>query len=172
MSNGKHQPTRPRQSGFGFMQVLLVLAGLGILLASTGQVWRTTAQRDKEGQLLFIGQQFRQALASYRDRSPPNTPNAPATLQELLDDKRFPYPVRHLRRLWRDPLTNSTDWAVLKQGERIVGVHSRSVKQPLRTAFEPQDAAFAGTDSYAQWVFDASSLAPAASLVDNPQVSP
>jgi type II secretory pathway pseudopilin PulG len=160
------------QGGFGFMQVLLVLAGLGILLASTGQVWRTTAQRDKEAQLLFVGQQFRQALASYRDRSRPNTPNAPATLQELLEDKRFSPPMRHLRRLWRDPLTNHTDWALLKVGDRIVGVHSRSSKQPLRTAFEPQDAAFAGTDSYASWVFDASALPPPAAAVDNSQVPP
>lgn len=164
MSSGNpplpRQRQRRAQGGVGYLLVLFVLTGLGILLAGTSLVWHTTAQREKEAQLLFIGHQFRQALASYRDRSPDGTPSAPATLQELLEDKRFPTPMRHLRRLWRDPLTNRTDWGLLKQGDRIVGVHSLSPARPLRTAFEARDAAFAGTDSYAQWVFDASALLP------------
>jgi len=150
------------QGGFTYLLVLFLLAGMGILLAGTGQVWHTTAQREKEAQLLFVGNQFRLALASYRDQSPDGTPDAPATLQELLEDKRFPTPKRHLRRLWRDPITNSTDWTLLKQGERIVGVHSPSPGRPLRTAFEARDAVFAGTDAYAQWVFDASAIPPPA----------
>lgn len=155
------------QGGFGYLLVLFVLAGLGILLAGTGQVWHTTAQRDKEAQLLFVGQQFRQALASYRDRSPDGAPNAPATLQELLEDKRFPTPLRHLRRLWRDPITNDTEWGLQKLGDRIVGVHSRSQAQPLRTAFEARDAVFTGTETYAQWVFDANAIPPPAPAADN-----
>lgn len=153
--------THRTQGGFGYLFVLFVLAGLGILLAGTGQVWHTTAQREKEAQLLFIGHQFRQALASYRDHSPDGTPKVPTSLQDLLEDRRFPAPKRHLRRIWRDPFTNDTDWGLLRQGAGIVGVHSRSSARPLRTAFDASDAAFAGTEAYSQWVFDASLLTPA-----------
>jgi hypothetical protein len=122
-------------------------------------VQHTLVWREKETQLLFIGQQFRVALASYRDRSPVGTPTAPASLDELLEDRRFVQPVRHLRRLWRDPMTNARDWALLVADGRIVGVHSRSTREPLRTAFDTGNAALSGLASYDQWVFTAAAPA-------------
>lgn len=144
-----------RQSGFGYLMVLFAMAAIGIALASAGEVWRTASLREKEAQLLFVGHQFRLALASYRDRSPPGTLDAPATLDDLLLDKRFPTPVPHLRRLWRDPMTNSTDWVLVKPAGRITGIRTRHGGQPLRTAHEPRDAALIGTTAYSQWVFEA-----------------
>lgn len=155
---------RRQQRGFGYLMVLFALAAMGISLASAGQVWHTAAQREKEAQLLFVGHQFRLALASYRDRSPPGTPAAPATLDELLQDRRFPTPVRHLRRLWRDPMTNSTEWVLVKPGGRITGVHTRHGGEPLRNAHEPRDAALSGTNAYSQWVFEAEPPATAPSV--------
>ncbi len=156
MNNGERASARRgRQRGFGYLMVLFALAAMGLTLAGAGEVWHTAARRDKEAELLFVGQQFRLALASYRDRSPVGSPTAPATLEELLQDRRFPMPVRHLRRVWRDPLTNDTAWALVKAGDRIVGIHSRSTAEPVRTAFESRDAAFAGKASYNQWVFEA-----------------
>ena len=114
------------------------------------------------GLLLGGPLRFRLALASYRDRSPVGSPTAPATLDDLLQDPRFPMAVRHLRRAWRDPLTNDAEWALVKVADRIVGIHSRSKAEPLRTAFEPRDATFSGAASYAQWVFEASATAPLA----------
>lgn len=147
--------SRCRQDGFGYLMVLFAIAAMGITLASAGEVWRTTSQREKEAQLLFVGQQFRLALASYRDRSPDGSPNTPASLDDLLQDKRFPTPVPHLRRLWRDPMTNSTDWVLVKPGGRITGIHTRHSGEPLRNAHEPQDASLSGTTAYSQWVFEA-----------------
>lgn len=155
-----HRPIRCRcplshQSGFGYLMVLFATAAIGITLASAGEVWRTAALREKEAQLLFVGHQFRLALASYRDRSPAGSPDAPVTLDDLLMDKRFPTPVPHLRRLWRDPMTNTTDWALVKPAGRITGIHTRHGGQPLRTAHEQRDAALMGTTAYSQWVFEA-----------------
>ena len=144
-----------RQGGFGYLMVLFAMAAIGIALASAGEVWRTASLREKEAQLLFVGHQFRLALASYRDRSPAGTPDTPATLDDLLMDKRFPTPVPHLRRLWRDPMTNSTDWVLVKPAGRITGIRTRHSGQPLRTAHEPRDAALSGTTAYSQWVFEA-----------------
>ncbi|MBT9463071.1 type II secretion system protein [Hydrogenophaga sp.] len=164
MTSGDRPPVgRRQQQGFGYLMVLFALAAMGISLASAGQVWHTAAQREKEAQLLFVGHQFRLALASYRDRSPEGSPNTPATLDDLLQDKRFPKPVPHLRRLWRDPMTNSTDWVLVKPGGRITGVHTRHEGEPLRHVHEPRDASLSGTTAYSQWVFVAEPPATAPS---------
>ncbi|PZO12632.1 MAG: hypothetical protein DCF26_18575 [Burkholderiales bacterium] len=52
-----------RQRGFGYLMVLFAIAAMGITLAGAGEVWRTAALREKEAQLLFVGHQFRLALA-------------------------------------------------------------------------------------------------------------
>jgi len=167
MANGERPTWRAarwsracRQRGFGYLMVLFAIAAIGIGLASTGEVWSASAQRERETQLLFVGQQFRLALASYRDRSPPGTPTAPTTLAELLEDRRFPMPVRHLRRLWPDPMSGTTDWGLVVAGGRIVGVHSRDEREPLRTAFAERDADLAGAAAYSLWVFRADEPRP------------
>lgn len=175
MANGERPPWRAApgarargQEGFGYLMVLFAIAAIGIGLATTGEVWSASAQRERETQLLFVGQQFRLALASYRDRSPPGAPTAPTTLAELLEDRRFPTPVRHLRRLWRDPMTDSTDWGLVIAAGRIVAVHSRDEREPLRTAFSKRDAELAGLGTYSQWVFRAADATPpAAAPVNN-----
>lgn len=166
MTSGECPRPLRREGGFGYLMLLFAVAAMGLTLAGAGQVWHTTALREKETQLLFIGQQFRQALASYRDRSPVGTPTAPATLDDLLADKRFPVPVPHLRRLWRDPMTNETDWVLMRADGRIVGIHSRSEREPLRSFFKGANTAFAGLGSYAQWVFNAAEPRPSASATN------
>lgn len=137
----------------GYLAVLLALTVIGLLIPGAQQVWHSGAVRDKETQLLFVGHQYRMALASYRDRSPPGTPTTPTSVDELLQDPRFPNTVRHLRRLWPDPMTQKTDWVWVRQQGRIVGVHSRSEGVPRRTTHTPPNDAFAGTSRYDQWVF-------------------
>ena len=148
---------KPRQRGFTYLWVLLLVAFLGVGLTAAVQIDATAAQREREQELLAIGRQFQTALGRYVEQRPGGVAERqyPATLDELLQDRRFPMPVRHLRRVWRDPLTNDTAWALVKAGDRIVGIHSRSTAEPLRTAFESRDAAFAGKASYNQWVFEA-----------------
>lgn len=165
MTGGERALTNRHQRGFGYLTVLFALATMGLLLAGAGQVWHTVALREKEAQLLFIGQQFRLALASYRDSSPVGAPTAPASLDELLSDRRHPVPKPHLRKVWRDPMTNTVDWGLLRTDGRIVGVHSRSELEPLRSTFAPRDEVFADKSSYAQWIFSAVALQPDSSSV-------
>jgi type II secretory pathway pseudopilin PulG len=59
-----------RDAGFTYIGLLIALAALGISLAATGELWRTAAKREREQELLFVGTEFRNALASYYARGP------------------------------------------------------------------------------------------------------
>ena len=142
------------ERGFTLLWVLFLVVLLGIGLTALSQVWETEARREKEAQLLFVGNQFRRAIESYRDASPGPTRQYPARLTDLLADPRFPNIVRHLRKIYRDPITNGTDWGLVKRGDGIVGVYSLADKRPLKTgSFPKADAEFAGQDSYRGWRF-------------------
>jgi type II secretory pathway pseudopilin PulG len=134
---------------------LFAVAALGLLAATAGQVWHTAAQRAREADLLFAGQQYRQALASYYSLSIGGKHQYPSSLQELLEDRRSQVTLRHLRRIYMDPMTGQADWVLVTAEDRIVGLHSRSLQHPFKRKFEEADAAFNDADSYAQWVFRA-----------------
>jgi len=144
---------RRAAGGFSYLLVLFAVATMGLTLAGTGLVWQMAAQRDREAELLFIGNQFRQAIGAYHAQSPDGTARYPAQLEELLDDARFVNRRRHLHRIYRDPMTGGFEWGLVRVGGRIVGVHSLSDATPRKTAFAPRDAALQGAGRYDQWVF-------------------
>ena len=55
-----------RARGFTLLGLLFLVAGLGVATAAIGVAWQMAGQREKERELLFVGQEFRQALESYR----------------------------------------------------------------------------------------------------------
>ncbi|MEY2891101.1 MAG: hypothetical protein RJA98_1009 [Pseudomonadota bacterium] len=115
---------------------------------------RTAQQREREAQLLWVGAQYRQAIGSYHAASPGSIQQFPRTLQDLVEDKRFPTPRRHLRRLYADPITGQPDWTLVLEQGAIVGVASRSLREPLKQAnFSSKDGGFTGMRSYAEWRF-------------------
>lgn len=132
--------------------LLLVLAGLAALIG--GDLWATAVKREREAQLLFAGEQYRRAIESYWRAGPADRRALPASLDVLLEDDRFPMPVRHLRRMYPDPTDESAAWVLVKAGDRIVGVHSRSESVPLkRSGFPAQFLSFEGASTYKQWRF-------------------
>ncbi|PWB33908.1 type II secretory pathway, pseudopilin PulG [Pseudomonas sp. SDI] len=150
------QTGEQRQGGFSYLGVLLLIALMGMALAAAGELWSTVAQRERERELLWVGSQYAQALRSYY-RSSPGLAQYPQTLDELLLDPRFPNKVRHLRRLYRDPIANSDDWGLLRSIDgRISGVYSRSQQSPLKQAgFDAQWQDFTGLTHYSDWQFAA-----------------
>lgn len=121
--------------GFSYLVLLFAVAIAAAGMAGTGIVWHTTLQREKEAELLFIGNQIRAAIASYYLRAPGNVRRYPGALEDLLKDPRFPATVRHLRKLYRDPMTNTTDWGLIAApGGGIMGVYSKSEAAPLKRA--------------------------------------
>lgn len=149
MPTGKHC-----QSGFTYLLMLMLIALVGMGLAAAGTLWSTESQRVREADLLFIGDQYRQAIRSYYSLDPAQ-PRLPQSIDELLQDPRRPDIVRHLRKAWRDPLTGG-ELALVRSsdGRGIVGVHSRSTRHPFKIAgFLPEDEAFSDADSHADWQF-------------------
>src|SRR5687767_15501109 len=57
-----------RQAGFTYLAALFMAAALGAGLVAVGETWSHARQREKEAELLWIGEQFRQAIALYYHR--------------------------------------------------------------------------------------------------------
>ena len=144
-----------RQGGFAFLFTLLLVALLGLGLVVASDLDSTLARRERELALLQIGHEFRQALARYATGRPGVAGGAyPLRLDDLVLDPRGLKPVRHLRRLYADPITGQADWGLIRAGGRIVGVYSLSVAQPMRQdGFDDDDANFKGASRYRDWVF-------------------
>jgi type II secretory pathway pseudopilin PulG len=124
---------------------------MGLMLTSVGRVWSTTAQREREEQLLFVGHEFRSAIGGYfaqRGRYP-------ETLQDLLGGSDSSLPKRYLRRIYFDPMTRAADWQLIAgPGGGIMGVASMSRLAPIkRTNFDLADAGFTDATCYCEWQF-------------------
>jgi type II secretory pathway pseudopilin PulG len=150
-----HQARRGAQAGFAYLIVMMLVATVGVLLAEVADGWHENTRRLKEKQLLFAGRQIRQAIVAYYERAPAQAPRFPFALADLLRDPRQSGTVRYLREIYRDPMTGSTDWGLVKSATgEIVGVYSRALEKPLKQGnFTKDNRDFQGAARYADWVF-------------------
>jgi type II secretory pathway pseudopilin PulG len=142
-----------REGGFTYIGLLMVVVVMGLMLTVAGRVWSTTEQRERETQLLWVGHQYRLAIASYFAHGH----QYPATLQQLLLDDRQPVPLHHLRKLYFDPMTGQPDWTLVMtpSGAGIMGVASSSQRTPIkRQGFDIVDDSFKDMDCYCAWRFN------------------
>lgn len=159
------QGVRPTGAGgFTLLGLLFLVVLIGLGLSAVATVWHTYSVREKENELLFLGDQFRRAIVSYRSQAPGGAQQWPRTLDDLVQDDRWPDVRRHLRKVYADPFTGKREWGLVMRGDRIVGVHSLSAGTPRKTAGFPADyAQFASAETHADWVFmDPASAAPPA----------
>ena len=144
-----------RQQGYTYLLILFAVAFLGVGLASAGVVWHFAQQREKERELLFVGSAFRAAIARYYEGTPGAVKQYPRELSDLIKDPRFPSIQRHLRKIYRDPITWKTEWGTARTptGE-IMGVYSLSTEKPIKVSgFRAAEQSFTGKTSYAEWKF-------------------
>jgi len=151
----KRNRVASRARGVVLLALLLALALGGIGLMAAVDVWSVTRQREREQELLFVGDQYRQAIQRYYFAAPSGTPRVlPGSLEALLEDDRYPMPIHHLRRLYPDPISGKLEWGLVRAGEQISGVYSLSESKPLKRAgFVPAYQQFGGKESYRDWVF-------------------
>jgi type II secretory pathway pseudopilin PulG len=152
-----------KQRGFTYVGLLIGIAIIGAGLASVGQVWHTTLKHEREKELLFIGNQFRQAINYYFKANN----RYPGRLEDLVLDDRSPAVRRHLRKLYVDPMTGLAEWGVVKSDNVVVGVYSLSEDEPLKkSVFAARDADFENKNKYSEWIFMAK--LPAAAAKNSP----
>ena len=154
LPGSKNQALTPlAQKGFTYLGVMIIVTVMGMGLAAFGTIYSQTAQRDKEAELLFVGEQFRQAIGSYYKTGPGG--QYPKKLEDLVEDKRFPMPVRHLRRIYPDPITGSIDWGIVQTPDKagIMGVFSRSEEKPIKQGNFSPTQEFDDAENYTKWTF-------------------
>jgi type II secretory pathway pseudopilin PulG len=126
---------RCRQQGFTYLGLLFLLALFAGLSALTLEIGSTAAQRKNETELLAIGEEFNRAFEHYYRTTAAGKPAWPGKLDDLVSDPRFPGTVRHLRRLYRNPLTGKAQWGTIPApGGGIMGVFVIAEGKPLRQA--------------------------------------
>jgi type II secretory pathway pseudopilin PulG len=143
-----------KQQGFTYLTVMFVIAILLGGLALVGETWETSARREKETELLFIGNQYRRAIGLFYEATPGVVKRYPRMLEDLVKDPRQPSTQRYLRKLFPDPVTGK-EWTIIRGADGgIQGVHSPSQGLPLKIAgFRVRDASFEGAQKYADWKF-------------------
>jgi type II secretory pathway pseudopilin PulG len=152
-----------RERGFTYLTVLFIVAIMMAGLALIGEMWETSAKREREADLLFLGNQYRRAIGLFYESTPGTVKRYPRTLEELTKDPRQPSTQRYLRKLQPDPF-GSAEWGIVKAPDGgIRGVYSLSEDKPLKSAnFKLRDAGFESAQSYADWKFIHTPAAPAA----------
>lgn len=175
-------------SGFTYMGLLMVMAIASIGMAGVGVVWHQEMHREREKELLFIGEQYRQAIGRYYENPTSGSKQYPEKLEDLLLDKRGPIIQRHLRQLYADPMllenplsdnvdeivgqTTAQAWGLVKQQNQIIGVYSRSQQTPIKkVGFPAQYDFFAEAKTYEDWKFMYSPLA-STTAASNPTQAP
>jgi type II secretory pathway pseudopilin PulG len=156
--------------GFSYIALLVAIVIIGISLGAAGKYWQNVMLRDKEEELLFRGDQYRQAIELYAAESkikPPQQPQYPQSIDDLLMDNRTAAGKRHLRQKYKDPMTGE-DFVEIRdsKSKALVGVYSPSAKEPLKKDnFSPDYKDLAGKTRYSEWLFIARAKAGQQPLV-------
>lgn len=143
---------RRQSGGFTYLTILFVVALMGAGLALTGEVWHTSVLREREAELLHLGNEYRKAIERYYLAGPRQYPRA---LADLLKDPRQAGTVRHLRKAYLDPVTGKEEWGLVRAPDGgIAGVHSLSEDKPLKSGgFSVRDKEFEAREKYSDWKF-------------------
>jgi general secretion pathway protein G len=152
---------RRRQRGMTLVELIVAFTILMLLSAMAVPLARYKVQRDRERELVYALREIRTAIDKFKDDmdlqkigpAKLDSDNYPEKLQQLVDgvkatgavDKK----IRYLRRLPKDPMTNSTEWGMRSTrddtdsqswgGQNVFDVYTKSL-----------DKARDGTP-YSQW---------------------
>jgi len=121
--------------------LLAAVALVGVALSAVGPLWAEEAERDREEELLRVGEAYARAIASYYHAVPDGEKRFPTQLGDLLQDKRLPGTRRHLRKLYADPLAPERAWGLMRAPDGgVAGVFSQDSRQPWRRGAVESDA--------------------------------
>ena len=116
-----------RQSGYALIVILLLLAFVLISLSVAVPPVFKQAQREKEEELIFRGQQYQRAIGRFYRKFG----RYPLKVEELMrtNDRNF------LRRPFPDPMTRDGNWRIIRLGPagQLVGSkHQQKAPAPAQ----------------------------------------
>jgi type II secretory pathway pseudopilin PulG len=141
------------ERGFTYVTVLAAVIIVGIVVqAAHATTWRLI-RADREAELLFRGQAYRNAIRSFHQTNGV----FPRTLEDLVKDPKSAGRT-HIRALYRDPTSKDEkgEWRLVRAIDGgIAGVSSASSDEPLKQAnFPPELIKFTAAKSYSEWIFE------------------
>jgi type II secretory pathway pseudopilin PulG len=94
------------QHGYAMVALIVAMSVMAILMTAAMPTWRQLAQREKEEELVFRGQQYARAIGLFQRKSGPGV--LPPNIDALVDG-------HYLRKKYKDPITGA-DFDVLNAG--------------------------------------------------------
>lgn len=149
------KPAPCNQRGFTYVAVLVAMLMLALSTQAVMTYVSHQAQREREAELLRIGQAFVQAIGHYYQATPGSVKRYPKTLEDLIEDRRLVSVKRYLRRIYADPMTRKADWQIVASTDGgIAGIHSKSDATPIRIgAVDVGNGQSTTASRYSDWVF-------------------
>ena len=143
------------QSGYTYFGLLFAIALIGLALSGASMIYKVEQQREKEEELLFVGSEYINAIKSYYQSGTGGINLYPKSINDLLSDPRTPITKRHLRKPWKDPMTNKFDWVLIKNKQgQLIGLHSSALKKTIKKKnFGEFESLFADKKTYQDWRF-------------------
>ena len=86
-----------QQRGYAMVVLIVGLSVMAVLMTAAMPVWKQIAQREKEAELVFRGEQYARAIGLFQRKNGPGT--LPPSFDVLVDQK-------FLRKKFKDPITN------------------------------------------------------------------
>ena len=88
---------RGQQTGYAMVTLLIGLSIMAVMMTAVMPVWRQMAQREKEAELVFRGEQYARAIGLFQRKGGPGV--LPPSFDVLVEQ-------RFLRKKFKDPITN------------------------------------------------------------------
>ena len=100
------------QRGYAMAALLVSIGVMMVVMTVAMPVWRTQAQREKEAELVFRGEQIARAINLYMRKM--GGGNYPPSLDVLVQN-------RFLRKKYKDPMTKDGEWDVILAAGGVPG---------------------------------------------------
>src|SRR5437660_2201235 len=136
MTPTRFQSTKHSEGGYALVSLLLVMSLLALFALGAAQNIRQQAQREREKEAIFRGEQVADAVRSYfqfrvRYRGAQGVNGLPTSMDDLLQGIQLPGKTKKLQILRaeaaHDPLSTSGEWKLVGPTSQDVGAFVKSL---------------------------------------------
>jgi len=116
-----------QNSGIIFITVLVAVVILSVFIAILTKSWIYQIKRVNEEQLIYIGEHYARAIRNFHLQHK----RYPFKLKELIETQ-----PRYLRKLYKDPITNSETWGIIRLSDVLSGRLQKKGKNSVNQAIK------------------------------------